>query len=109
MKPIILKDDENGKVYTLEFDRATVKFMESRGLIVEDIEKFPMKIYDFFWYAFRKNHPNMAKANTDKIIDDWGGVLNMPEGVLERLAELYIEAFNTTYDKEPKNPLKVEL
>ena len=101
IKPIILKDNEKNTEYTLEFSRDTVRFAEARGFIPDEIDKYPMtKIYEFFWLAFRMHHPNMAKANTDKIIDDWGGIQNIPEGLLERLGQLYAAPFGTLTEDE---------
>jgi len=101
IKPIILKDTEKNTEYTLEFSRDTVRFAEARGFIPDEIDKYPMtKIYEFFWLAFRMHHPNMAKANTDKIIDDWGGIQNIPEGLLERLGQLYAAPFGTLTEDE---------
>ncbi len=101
VKPIILKDNEKNTEYTLEFSRDTVRFAEARGFIPDEIDKYPMtKIYEFFWLAFRMHHHNMAKANTDKIIDDWGGIQNIPEGLLERLGQLYAAPFGTLTEDE---------
>lgn len=101
VKPITLKDKENKKEYILEFTRDTIRFAEARGFRVEDVDNFPMtKIYELFFYAFRAHHPSMAKANTDKIIDDWGGISCIPDGVIMRLAELYRVPFGALIDEE---------
>ena len=101
VKPVVLKDGENKKEYTLEFNRDTIRFAEARGFIPDDVDKYPMtKIYEFFWLAFRMHHPNMSRANTDKIIDDWGGIRNMPDGLLERLGQLYAAPFGALADDE---------
>jgi hypothetical protein len=42
---------------------------------------------EFFYYAFRMHHPNISKQQTDKILFDVLG--GMPEGMAERLGELY--------------------
>ncbi len=84
-KPIILKNKDTD--YTLEFNRESVKFAEMRGFKVEDLAQYPMtKIPELFFYAFRMHHKNIAREKTDKILDELGG---LPEGFLERLAELY--------------------
>lgn len=110
IRPIKLTDD-SGKEYVLEFDRESVKWAESRGFIIGDVEKFPLtKVYELFWYAFRKNHKNVSKAETDAMLDELGGVTNLPEGLLERLAELYVAPFSTLAEgEERKNAIKVEL
>jgi len=109
VKPLVITvEDEKGKKasYTLQFNRDTVKFAEDRGFAIGDISRQPMsKIPELFWYAFRMHHPQVARANTDKIIFDeefgWGGLAGIPEGVLQRLLELYDDAFTSLVD--PKN------
>lgn len=112
VKPIILRDTENGAEYTLEFNREAIRFAEARGFAIADIDRFPMtKIPELFYYAFRMHHRNVSREKTDKIIfEDWGGINNIPDGVLERLGQLYAEPFSATQVEEaPKNAVKVEL
>jgi len=102
IKPIILTDEETGSKYTLEFSRASVKFAENRGFDFGNIR--PMTgVYDLFFYSFRKNHPNVARNKTDKMIDDWGGPGGMPEGMIDRLIALYGAPFEATTDPNSKN------
>ena len=111
--PIILHDIENGKDYTLEFNRESVKFAEARGFDIDDVGRFPMtKIPELFFYAFRMHHKNVSREKTDRILfEELGG---LPEGVAERLGALYsvpYEALNGK-NKEGKkgNPrMTVEL
>lgn len=99
--PVIIKDSKNKKEYTLEFTRDSVRFAESRGFRIEDVDAFPMtKIYELFFYAFRAHHPSMARANTDEIIENWGGIRCMPTGLLPRLGELYSVPFGVLNDEE---------
>lgn len=108
VRPLILHDEENGVDYTLEFNRESVKFAEQRGFVIDDLDRYPMtKTYEFFYYAFRMHHKNVSREKTDRIIDDWGGITEIPDGVLERLGMLYSAAFSTLKDKEDKNPPKV--
>ena len=107
VKPIILHDEENGIDYTLEFNREAIRFAEARGFDLNDIDKFPMsRIPDLFYYAFRMHHKNVSREKTDRIIfDDWGGIGNLPDGLMERLIMLYAEPFNALNDEgEGKNP-----
>lgn len=100
-KPIILKDSEKKKEYTLEFNRDSVRFAEARGFVPDDVDKYPMtKIYEFFFYAFRMHHPSMSKADTDAIIDGWGGIRYIPDGLLERLGQLYAAPFGALVQEE---------
>ena len=100
IKPIILKDDNNGDVFVLEFDRASVKFAESRGFNINtfDTGLNMSAIEELFFYAFRKHQPNKSKADTDKIL--YEKLKGIPEGMLERLVELYLLPFNTLMQNE---------
>lgn len=96
VKPIILHDADNGQDYTLEFTKETVKWAEARGFSLDDLDRYPMtKVYEFFFYAFRAHHPNVSRERTDRIIDEaWGGIGGIPDGVIERLGQLYTEPFH---------------
>ena len=109
VNPIILKVD--GKEYTLEFSRESVKFAESRGFDLDDLSRFPMtKTYEFFYYAFRMHHKGLPRDKTDAIIDDgFGGVGGIPEGVLERLGKLYAEPFNVHSEDNEGKKLNVSV
>lgn len=97
MKPIVLKSKDTE--YTLEFNRESIKFAEMRGFKIEEVAEYPMtKIPELFFYAFRMHHKNVAREKTDKILfEEMGG---LPEGFIERLAELYTEPFETLTVKE---------
>ena len=115
VNPIVLKNPLNsGKEFTLEFNRESIKFAESRGFAIEDVERYPLsKTYDLFFYAFRMHHKNVARDFTDRIIDEeWGGIARIPEAVMSRLGELYSVPFGTLIpdEDEPKNSqMAVEL
>ena len=64
---------------------------------------------ELFFYAFRKHQPNKSKADTDKILYD--KLHGMPEGMIERLVELYLLPFNTlvqTEDEAKNSTMTVE-
>lgn len=113
VKPIILHDTESGTDYTLEFNRESIRFAESRGFDLNDIDKFPMsRIPDLFYYSFRMHHRNVSREKTDKMIfEDFGGIGNLPDGLMERLVMLYAEPFNGTNvgDKPKNSKITVEL
>lgn len=110
VKPIVIHDEDHDRDYTLEFNRDTVKFAESRGFDINDVSRFPMiKLPELFFYAFRMHHPNISRANTDKIFfDELGG---LDQQTANRLGELFAvpyEALNG--DPARKNPkVTVEL
>ncbi len=92
VKPITLTDKTDNTTYTLEFNRASVEFAEQRGFKIEDVADYPMtKLPELFFYAFRMHHKNVAREKTDKILFSLGGI---PEGMVDRLAELYQLPFN---------------
>lgn len=93
VKPVIIHDNENNKDYTLEFNRDSIKFAEGRGFKLEDVDNFPMtKVPEFFWYAFRKNHPSVGLNQAEKLLDRMGG---MNEALARRLGELWAVPFET--------------
>lgn len=86
IKPIVLKDS-NGEVYVLEFDRASVKFAEQRGFDTGAESLTITGMEELFFYAFRKHHPKLSKADTDKIL--YEKLHGFPKGMVDRLAELF--------------------
>lgn len=99
--PIEIKNNENGDVFVLEFSRDSVIFAESHGFSFKALTEgeTPMSsTSDIFFYAFRMHHPKVSRAETDKMLfEDLGG---MPDGMLERLMELYAEPFNSLIVKD---------
>lgn len=107
IKPIILRDEESGASYTLEFSRESVKFAESRGFSVEDLGRYPMtKLPELFYYAFRMHHKNLSRGQTDAILfDKLGG---MSEAMAEKLAVLYSLPFDCLVVEDGEsNPTKM--
>lgn len=90
VNPLRITDNETGKLYELDFSRESVKFAENRGFKIDEIPVFPVtRIPELFYYAFRKNHKNVARSQTDSLLDDMGGLSSV---VLERLVQLYNQA-----------------
>lgn len=110
-KPIRLVDNETGEAYILEFDRDTVRWAEQRGFDPDLVTKFPMTVgADFFFYAFRMHHRNIARDKTDKILFDYLGGINETTGkILARLMELYYQTFDTLADNAENPRIAVEL
>ena len=101
VSPIVLTDNEDGTVYTLEFNRESIKFAEARGFDISDVGKYPMtKLPELFYYAFRMHHKNVSRERTDRILfEDLGG---MPDGMAERLGALYSAPFEALTADEGK-------
>ena len=103
VKPVIVTDDETGLEYTLEFNRESIRFAEARGFKISDVGDFPMtKVPELWFYAFRMHHKTVSRQKTDALLDGLGG---LPDGLLERLGELYAAPFNTLTDGQTEeNP-----
>ena len=90
VQPVRVHDKKTGIAYELDFSRESVRAAESRGFETGDIAKYPAsKIPEFFYYAFRKNHKNVARSQTDSLLERMGG---MTTSMLERLIQLYNQA-----------------
>lgn len=113
VRPARLIDAEDGTEYVLDFSRDSVRFAESRGFKPDEVLDYPAtKIPELFFYAFRKNHKNLAKNQTDRILEEQLG--GMTEGLLTRLIQLYNQAALThvvvTEEEAAKNArMTVEL
>ena len=90
VQPMRVSDNKTGIAYELDFSRDSIRFAENRGFEVDTVVKFPVtKIPELFYYAFRKNHKNMAKSQTDDLLERLGGLTAQ---MLERLIQLYNQA-----------------
>lgn len=108
LKPMIITDPDNGKEYTLEFNRKSVAKTEQAGLDVNKMESQSMTMIPLlFWGAFQMHHPYMNREQTDKILFDGLGGLEGEE--MEHLGKLYAEPFQALIatDEEGKNPRKM--
>lgn len=93
----------NGKRYVLDFDRESADWAERRGFNINDLDgRAMMGMSDLFYYSFRKNHPQMTKAQTDHLLFDEDGLGGMPDGMAERLAQLYTQTYNALVQTEEK-------
>lgn len=104
VNPIVLRNEETGDAYTLEFNRESVRFAEARGFNIDDVSRYPMtKVPELFYYAFRMHHKNVSREKTDRILfEDLGG---LPDGMAERLGALYAVPFEalTSGEENRKN------
>lgn len=110
--PIRITDKKTGNIYDLDFSRNSIKFAESRGFKLDELTVFPVtRIPEFFYYAFRKNHQNVARSQTDALLENMGGLTN---AILERLIMLYNQAalthlIATDEEAEKNSEVTVEL
>ena len=90
VQSIKLTDKDTDKTYELDFNRDAVRFAEARGFQTEDVAKYPnTKVPELFYYSFRMHHREIAKNQTDAILEKMGGVTG---AALERLILLYEQA-----------------
>ena len=99
--PIIIENNETGKKYTLQYNRASQKRAARMGFKVTDIQDDPYAIEDLFYHAFYMHHGNsVSKDDTNHILyDELGG---MSEAMLDRLAELWAVCLEDLYQTEDK-------
>ena len=110
VKPIELTDNETGKTYTLEFNRDVVRRAEQNGFCIDDCAKFPTKCYDLWYYSFlMHNEREIKRKRTDELLDAVGGVADAPDGLFERLCELYAQAYKTLNGDEKNGRVTVTL
>ena len=84
-----------GKGYTLEFTRSTVRRMERNGFDVSAGESRPMSIvYDLFAGAFQAHHRNIDSRLIDRMFD---GLTDL-DGWANDLIEMYQEPFTSMTD-----------
>lgn len=101
INPIRITDTDTGKVYELDFNRESVRFVEQQGFKIEETFDYPnVNIPKLFYYAFRANHKNVSLQQTQAILDKMGGIT---EDIALRLIDLYRQATlanNVLQDKE---------
>lgn len=86
----------NGKSYTLEFTRMTVRELESKGFVANDIETKPMTILpDLFAGAFLAHHRNEKRGVINEI---YSQMADKPS-LIRCLAEMYNDPIATLLDE----------
>ena len=86
----------NGKDYTLEYTRESVKQMEREGFVANDIITKPMlTLPKLFAGAFKAHHRFDTKQ---KQIDEIFELFKSKQALVEKLAEMYAEPMETLLD-----------
>lgn len=91
-----------GKDYTLEFTRRTIKQMEDEGFVAKNIDDRPMTLLPaLFAGAFKAHHRFVKQDVIDEIY------ANMPnkDKLIEKLAEMYNEPILALME-EPEDSAK---
>lgn len=91
------------KDYTLEFSRNSVRQLERKGFVIDDIATRPMTVLpDLFAGAFVKNHPTLKREKIDKIYAQ----MSDKTSLLEALVELYNEPIEALLDEPEEGNVK---
>lgn len=84
------------KDYTLEYNRQSVRMMESQGFVLDQISTKPATMIPMmFSGAFMKNHRGLKRAFIDEIFDETVD----KTGLLNALMEMYAETLSTLTDE----------
>lgn len=87
----------NDKDYTLEYNRQSVRMMESQGFVLEQISEKPVTMIPMmFSGAFYKNHRGLKRAFIDEIYDEVAD----KSGLLNALMEMYAETISSLTDEK---------
>ena len=93
MSKIVLNHEN--KEYELEFNRQSVKMMESQGFVLDELTSKPMTMIPLlFSGAFIKNCKGTKRATIDEIFDEIGD----KTGLMQALMEMYAETLSTLTD-----------
>ena len=91
-----LEFNYQGKDYTLEYTRDSVKQMEREGFVANDIIAKPMlTLPKLFSGAFKAHHKYDVKQ---KQIDEMFDLFKNKDALIEKLAEMYHEPFEALMD-----------
>lgn len=102
-QPLRLNDTETGKEYTLEYNRDAVRFAERQGLDISELASKPVtNIPVLFFAAFRKNHPEVTRAESDRML--YEELYGLTGEELNRLSALYTQAVDVLRLTEGANP-----
>lgn len=85
-----------GKEYTLEYTKNTVRQMERRGFVADDIATKPMTVIpDLFAGAFLSKHPQLKRDKVDKMYDAITG----KQRLIRALTDMYNETVEGLLDE----------
>lgn len=86
----------DGKDYTLEYTRSTVRQMESEGFIATEIETKPMTVLPALFRGAFLAHHRFVKPD---VIEAIYAKLGNKEKLIEALAEMYNEPISSLLDE----------
>lgn len=88
----------NGEKYTLEYDRMSVKLLETNGFKIDEFLEKPMSNIELaFAGAFIKNHKNINQSVIDEIYEKTPD----KKGLIVRLQSMITECYDSLLE-DPK-------
>lgn len=95
-----------GKEYTLEFTRESIKQMEREGFVLEDVARKPMLTLPiFFAGAFKAHHKFDTKQ---KKIDEMFEKFTNKQALFAKLLDMYQYPMETMLDEDAKEGNVIE-
>jgi hypothetical protein len=85
-----------GKDYTLEYTRRTIKQMEDEGFVAKDIDDRPMTLLPALFAGAFKAHHRFVKQD---VIDKIYAAMPNKEELIGKLAEMYNEPIMSLMDE----------
>lgn len=96
----------NGIVYTLEYNRMTIKMIESEGFELDKFSKQPMTMIDLaFKGSFYKNHRKVPQNVIDEIYSECPN----KEGLIANITTMITECYNSLMDDSKEGNVKWEV
>ena len=104
VKPIVIRDNEKGIEYTLQFNRESVLFTNNQGFRASDMtDNLEGMLPILFYGAFRMHHQNVARNRTNALLNELAPV---SQDFVIRLLELYAEPRNALVSDDPEEESK---
>lgn len=97
--------DNNGKTWTLEFNRATAKEVQNRGFDSDQVLNRSLTMLPLLWEgAFLMHHRYEKKEVIDNLLEKMGD----KQELFGKLSEMFNEPVETTLLNEPESSVKVD-
>ena len=93
----------NGKDYSLELTRESIKWLEANGFSIEDFEKRPVTYYDILWTSlFVANHKEVNPSLAIKLMETYEKSGKNPTKVVKFAVEEYESVMSALADIDSK-------
>ena len=82
--------DYDGEHYVLEYDRASINYMEAKGFVLEQFQSKPSTMLGLAWEgAFVKNHKKEKVGKVNELFDLIGNRDELYPALSEMIEETY--------------------